>query len=135
MNVTPKPRGNKRHILIALIVIGAGSALYAGSQRLFTSRMIGEEPAAAAYCKALAEAEEIYHRTDYTGNHVLKYAPTIQELYGKRGEVSLVGRNLAEAELGAGFRQPTIGYVFKVLTAQGPTPSAGAGRTSIRTAI
>ena len=45
------------------------------------SRTAANETAAAAACKAFAEAEEIYHRTDYTGNGVLKYA---QSIHGNR---------------------------------------------------
>jgi len=47
--------------------------------------MQANERAAAAGCKAFAEAEEIYHRTDYDADGVLEYAQT---LHGGRRAVA-----------------------------------------------
>ena len=95
---------------------------------LAPSRMCSEEPAAVAYCKGFAEAEEIYHRKDYTGNGVLKYAGDLQTLVGNKGNLDLFDMTFAQAEIGLPNMAPKAGYCFKVLTAQGP--SALGGRRS-----
>ena len=56
-------------IVVAIIAIIAAIAI----PSLLRSRMAANETAALAACKAFAEAEEIYHRTDYTKSGVLQY--------------------------------------------------------------
>ena len=90
-----------------------------------TRPMSRSETAPAAACKAFAEAEEIYHRHDYTGNNVLKYAPTLQYLFGSSGELALIDKTFALAEIGHVDMRSKAGYVFKVLTAQGPHATGG----------
>lgn len=88
------------------------------------------EIAAAASCKAFAEAEEIYHRTDYTGTGVIQYA---QHLHGANsllettpgaGNLALIDKTFGGAEIGTGM-SPKAGYVFKVLKGQGPNATGG----------
>jgi hypothetical protein len=85
--------------------------------------------AAPAACKAYAEAQEIYHRTDYNGDGVLEYA---QHMKGPRSllmndttEIALIDRAFAAAE-GADSERPKAGYLFKILYAQGPDAAGGA---------
>ena len=74
--------------------------------------------------KTFATAEDTYRRVDYDGDGVLEYSPTLAGLYSK-GEINLVDRAFALAEFGPTC-QPKAGYVFKVLTAQGPGAPGGA---------
>jgi hypothetical protein len=86
----------------------------------------------AAALKAFAEAQEIYHRTDYDGDGILEYSPSI------RGNFSLIEKNAGQADLclldktfgvaegSPGKVTPKGGYVFKVLHAQGPLAKGGA---------
>src|SRR6201996_9474555 len=60
-------------IVVAIIAIIAAIAI----PSLLRSRMAANETAAAAACKALSEAQEIYHRTDYNKDGVLEYAQTM----------------------------------------------------------
>jgi hypothetical protein len=95
---------------------------------LLRSRMAANETAAAAGCKAYAEAQEIYHRTDYTRNGVLKYAQSIHELLETKpgaGDLALVDRTFAGAEQPSDKAVPKAGYYFKVLKAQGPHATGG----------
>jgi hypothetical protein len=76
-----------------------------------------------------AEAQEIYHRTDYNGDGILEYA---QHMKGPRSllmndttEIALIDRAFAAAE-GADSERPKAGYLFKILYAQGPDAAGGA---------
>ncbi|MGD0091048.1 MAG: DUF2950 family protein [Planctomycetota bacterium] len=89
----------------------------------------GNQGGAAASCEAFAEAEEIYHRTDYKGDGVLVYAQSLHALLetssGAR-DLALVDTCFADAELVNGHAVPKAGYVFKVLKSQGPAAKGGA---------
>jgi hypothetical protein len=63
-----------RQAVTSLLLFWAACACYAEDNAAEIAR---NETAAAASCKAFAEAEEIYHRTDYNGNGILEYAQTI----------------------------------------------------------
>ena len=91
---------------------------------LFRSRIDANETAPAAACKAFAEAEEIYHRTDYTHTG-LQYASSLHSLIGSSGELALIDKTFANAELGSAAMTPKAGYFFKVLTSQGPAATGG----------
>ena len=78
-------------------------------------------------CRAFAEAQEVYHRTDYSETGI-QYATSLNILWGDKGKLSLIDSSLAHAEIGGSKMQPKAGYYFKVLTAQGP--SAPGGRRS-----
>jgi hypothetical protein len=112
------------------MMVVSGTAIIAAIAvpSLLRSRLAANETAAAACCKAFAEAEEIYHRTDYTGNGVLKYAQSLKDLYETKegqGDLALIDRTFRFAEAGAPNATPKAGYYFKVLTAQGPAATGG----------
>jgi type II secretory pathway pseudopilin PulG len=126
----PGPTG----MSMSLTTTTAGVAIVAAIAipSLLRSRMAANQTAAAAGCKAYAEAQEIYHRTDYDGDGVLEYAQALggdNSLLEKKagaGDLALIDRNFANAEAGPG-RQPVpkAGYYFKVLKAQGPGATGG----------
>lgn len=98
---------------------------------LLTRPRCGNQCAAAACCKAYAEAQEIYHRTDWDGDDVLEYATALSgnnsllEKTAGSGDIALVDRTFAFAEGRPGQVPPKAGYVFKVLTRQGPNAVGG----------
>ena len=112
-------------IVVAIIAIIAAIAI----PSLLRSRMAANETAAAAACKAFAEAEEIYHRTDYTKSGVLQYSKALSganSLLGTSGELALIDKTFASAEGVAGTATPKAGYCFTVLTSQGSNATGGA---------
>lgn len=114
---------------IRLVWMGIGTAFgwllaFGCASKLFPPRMgtcCGIP--GAIDCKCFAEAEEIYHRTDYSKTG-LQYATTLHTLYGAKGELALVDKTFAQAEFGPN-QTPRVGYCFKVLTAQGPSATGG----------
>ena len=111
-------------IVVAIIAIIAAIAI----PSLLRSRMAANETAAAAACKAFAEAEEIYHRTDYTKTGVLQYSMNlsgVNSLLGVSGELALIDKTFATAEGPATSATPKAGYVFTVMTSQGPAATGG----------
>jgi len=118
---------NKGFTLIELMIVVAIIAIIAAIAipSLLRSRMAANATAAAAACKAFAEAEEIYHRTDYDADGVLEYATKMSgatSLLTNGGtEIALIDRAFAAAESATG--QPKAGYIFTILTTQ-TTPIA-----------
>jgi prepilin-type N-terminal cleavage/methylation domain-containing protein len=113
-------------IVVAIIAIIAAIAI----PSLLRSRMAANETAAAAGCKAFAEAEEIYRRTDYDADGLLEYSPTIggaNSLVDKVAGDSALGlldKTFAAAEGAAG--SPKAGYLYAVLNSQGAAATGGA---------
>jgi type IV pilus assembly protein PilA len=113
---------NKGFTLIELMIVVAIIAIIAAIAipSLLRSRMAANSTAAAAACKAFAEAEEIYHRTDYDADGVLEYCTKMTgatSLATNAGiEIALIDRAFANAETQTGT--PKAGYVFTVLTTQ-----------------
>jgi len=99
---------------------------------LVRSRTTANMTAAAAACKGYAEAQEIYHRTDYDGDAVLEYAQkfrgndSLMERTAGAQDLNLVDVSFAAAEGLPGVATPKAGYVFKILKAQGPAAPGGA---------
>src|SRR5882724_5594552 len=87
-------------IVVAIIAIIAAIAI----PSLLRSRMAANETAAAAACKAFAEAEEIYHRTDYTKTGILQYSQKLSgvnsllETVARPGDLALIDKTFATAE-------------------------------------
>jgi hypothetical protein len=79
-----------------------------------------EHPIAGA-CKAFAEAQEIYHRTDWDGDGVLEYAQDMQSLVDKDqpGDniLALIDRRFAEADATLPTPVSKAGYFYKILHA------------------
>jgi type IV pilus assembly protein PilA len=114
-------------IVVAIIAIIAAIAI----PSLLRSRMAANETAAAAGCKAFAEAEEIYRRTDYDADGLLEYSQTIggprslvDEVAAGDGKLGLLDRTFATAEGAAGT--PKAGYLYAVLNTQGAAATGGA---------
>lgn len=114
-------------IVVAIIAIIAAIAI----PSLLRSRMAANQTAAAAACKAYAEAQEIYRRTDYDQDGVLEYAQTLAgnnsllEKASGAGDLALIDKTFAGAEGAAGVATPKAGYCFTVLTRQGSSATGG----------
>ena len=115
-------------IVVAIIAIIASIAI----PSLLRSRMAANQTAAAAACKAFAEAEEIYRRTDYDRDGILEYAQklagnnSLLEITANAGDLALVDKTFGLAEGPASTATPKSGYVFTVLTRQGINATGGA---------
>jgi hypothetical protein len=117
-------------VFIMTFFLGTGVVLAKKLEIDLRGRMQINQTAAVASCKAFAEAEEIYRRTDYDGDGVPEYAQTLRELLNRGGgcccDICLIDKSFASAEGLPGIARPKAGYVFKVLTAQGlALPVAG----------
>jgi prepilin-type N-terminal cleavage/methylation domain-containing protein len=123
-------------IVVAIIAIIAAIAI----PSLLRARMATNATAAAAALKALIEAQEIYHRTDYDKNGVLEYSfalgnsnvQTSPALFSQdaEGDIALVDRAFVNAEVGVAGAStdatPKAGYVFAIFTEQGSSAPGGA---------
>jgi len=118
-------------IVVAIICLIGAIAV----PSLLHSRMAANETAAVAACKAFADAEEIYRRTDYNHDGVLEYATALRgnnsllETTAGLADLALIDKEFGFAEgppAGTGAGVPKAGYVFKVLTEQGAGATGGA---------
>ena len=120
--------------LIELMIVVAIIALIASIvvPSMMRARIAANEASAVAACKAYAEAQEMYHRTNWNGDGVLQYAQTINAPYGLyetssgMGDVVFLDKTFATAEGVPATASPKNGYVFQVLTSQGPAAGGGA---------
>ncbi len=116
-------------IVVAIISIIAVIAI----PNLLRSRMAANESAAVANCKAFAEAEAVYRRTDWDKDGILEYTQRLKGAYSLfektvgAGDVQLVDKRLAQAEgQPGGSAIAKAGYFFQVLTGQGTNSPGGA---------
>jgi prepilin-type N-terminal cleavage/methylation domain-containing protein len=115
-------------IVVAIIAIIAAIAI----PSLLRARIAANEMAAAAACKAFAEAQEIYRRTDYDGDGVLEYSMRLRgnnsllERSDGACDLALIDRTFGMAEGAAESATPRSGYVFTVLTTQGSNATGKA---------
>ena len=99
---------------------------------LTSSRLASNENYMLHACKTYAEAQNLYRRSDWDNDGVLEYAQDLQELAAARskpGADALLPAGFAAAEVPTGPPSggtPYHGYVFKVLTGQGPHAPGGA---------
>jgi len=122
-------------LMIVIAIIALIGAIAVPS--MLHSRMAANETAAVAACKAFADAEEIYRRTDYNHDGVLEYATALRgvnsllESGSGVADLALIDKEFGYAEgdpAGANAGTPKAGYVFKVLTEQGSGATGGAIR-------
>ncbi|MCY3021166.1 MAG: DUF2950 family protein [Planctomycetota bacterium] len=109
-------RGNTRQpvrwfTLIVVVGLVWGAACLFGAAAL-QQRMHLRELVAQQSLRRFAEAQEIYHRTDWDSDGVLEYATSLRELCDR----GLLPAQYATAEGQPGTAQPVDGYCFKVLT-------------------
>jgi hypothetical protein len=113
----------------------------AGKKEILARRIGGNELEAIKVCRAYVEAQREYASEDRDGSGVMKYAQHIISTSGKDGlywtagpdeEQSPFGPIIAQAtEEGympgdtAHKPQPYHGYIFKILTSQGPDAPGG----------
>ncbi len=127
----PVPTPADTHQSNMLVGVGVVAVVAAVAiPNLLRSRMAANEAAAVAGCKMYAEAQDIYRRTDWDKDGVLEYAQSVTgdfSLFEKTagaGDVALVDAAFAGASSGPGA-VPKAGYLFKVITAQGPKAPGG----------
>ncbi|MGD0092842.1 MAG: DUF2950 family protein, partial [Planctomycetota bacterium] len=133
---SPMNGGNNRGFRLAVPVQSAATppnlAVQPPSDAL-RKRMAGNEIAAVRACKAYAEAQEIFHRTNYHKDGVLQYATAMKgdcsllETKAGKGDLGIIDKSFANAE-GPPSKNPIpkAGYCFKILTAQGKNAKGGA---------
>lgn len=127
----PGPSPRNKLPVESLTVAGVAIVAAIAIPNLLRSRMAANETAAAAGCKAYAEAQEIYHRTDYDKDGVLEYAQSIggdnSLLETKAGlkDIMMVDPAFAAAEGNPNQAIPKAGYCFKVLKMQGEKAPGG----------
>jgi hypothetical protein len=128
------------------IVLAHGSCFFdtaAGKEEVLSRRIGKDEMTAIGVCRAYVGAQREYASEDRDGSGVVKYAQKIASSPGAKDglyweaspeeDQSPLGPLVAEAraegygrKTAEGGPQPFQGYLFKVLTAQGPAAPGGA---------
>jgi len=103
-----------RNVVVPPLLAVLGIAYFTYLQ---TRHLMGKNASEAwRTCCKFAEAEEVYHKTDWDGDGVLEYAPTLKELRQKlaaAGSQDAIEQGLADAEWPSST--PFHGYYFKIL--------------------
>ena len=104
MSEPEKPKTERKTRLLAvMLVIIAAVTLAVIWGRSATALIQNNQQRAIAACKSFAEAEEIYHRIDYSGSGALYYAKQLSWLYSQNQVVyGLISQEFANAELAPG---------------------------------
>jgi hypothetical protein len=114
----------------------------AGKQEILARRIGANELETIKVCRAYLEAQRDYASEDHDGSGVLKYAQHFMSTHGKDGlywdaapgdEDSPFGSLIAQAEMegyapganGSSGLHPYHGYVYRILTCQGPAAPGG----------
>ncbi len=114
----------------------------AGKEEVLSRRIGKDEITAIGVCRAYVSAQREYAVADHDGSGVFKYAQKLRSTPGERDglywraspdeEQSPFGPLVAEARAEGyghttadGEQQPFHGYLFKILTAQGPAAPGG----------
>ena len=121
--------GGHGAMLLALGSLSASTLFLAGNAALPAPAGVNldldiakNESKAIASCISYAEAQEIYHRTDYDEDGVLEYAQTLKgehsllENHMGKADLGLVTREFANAEGNPDGKTSSNGYRFKILT-------------------
>lgn len=122
-------RGGRYPILVGSGGLLVGFLLWGVFQRpMVTPRRAVNEWSASTSIKALAEAQEIYRRTDYDKDGVPEYAASMQDLFETTpgaADLMLIDPMLAGADATLASPRPSSGYLFRLLTAQSANQPAG----------
>jgi len=129
-------RGSGTGSLVLLSGGMVGSALGVGGLRTFLQPAIKppslNEAEAIRSCFYYAEAQDIYHETDWDKDGVNEYAQSFRgknSLYDIKpgeGDMLLINEEMAEAEGAPGAGKDCKGYRFKLLKEQGADAEGGA---------
>ncbi|HYF49449.1 MAG TPA: DUF2950 family protein [Planctomycetota bacterium] len=121
---------NVARVLIILAVLGAATWIWLWTRPKRTPAI---SPAACGRLKALAEAQEVYRRTDHDGDGIFEYAHALSgdnsllELTAGKRDLNLIHTTLANAAIDeVKSAQPESGYYFRMLYGQGPNAGTGA---------
>ena len=111
-------------IFAANLIVAAGPLLitYLIIPSCVYPRSASNQNMATSGCKAYAEAQEIYHRTDHNGDGVLEFAQSLNDLYETSpgaGNLNLLDKSFVLADDKTGKVIPKNGYCFRLLKAQG----------------
>jgi hypothetical protein len=128
------PKKARTIMIHGLLAFVAGNVLWSLVYfRFYLPGMIGKnEDEAVGACKTFAEAEDIYRRTDWHSNGILEYAQSITGNYSLferqagAADLQLVDPHFALASDRNPGAKPKHGYLFAVLTGQGPGAPGGA---------
>ncbi|MCZ7645446.1 MAG: DUF2950 family protein [Planctomycetota bacterium] len=125
-----KPAFTLIEIMIVLTIIALLASI--AVPNAIRSKMAANEVAAVAACKIFCEAQSLYYKSDWDGDGLLEYATSLRgdyslyELTAGSGDLSLVDKSMAFAEGDADTAIPKTGYIFRVLTGQGPDSPGGS---------